>query len=115
MENLKLDPKIKDLVIGLLGLKIKAFLSCEGHRQEGFHYPWVDVEYGDKEKLLRIVAWYNVQAYSHKTKSKVVWVILPRATMRLMPDKNGFTLTELQASAMEFGQRIRGLNKIPRF
>ena len=111
-----IEAKIKDLVIGLRRLEIDTSMSCEGHLKKGISHPWVDVEKKDRDKLLRIVYWYNIQVHNHKTKSRIAWVAfpkLPRAEMRLMPGRRDVSLKELQDSAVEFGKKIQNLEKIP--
>ena len=110
----RFDPRIKDLVAELQRLGIETFSSCEGHVDEGSKYPWIDIVSKHAEEILRIVAWYNTQVYRNETESEVLWTILPRATMKLQPEKNGFSLEELQQSAVEFAKKLQGLKKIPK-
>jgi hypothetical protein len=110
----KIDPKVRSLVNELQRLGIETFSSCQGHLESGLKYPWIDIVPEDARKLLSLVTWYNIQVYKKKAKSKVVWIILPRATMRLKPDENGFSLKELQESAMDFAKKLQELKNIPK-
>ncbi|RLC80355.1 MAG: hypothetical protein DRI61_05940 [Chloroflexi bacterium] len=112
----RLDPKIRDLVMGLQRIGIRTELSCQGHFKRGFPYPWVDSDLRDWPKLFKVVAWYNLQVHDRRTRSKVVWVIMPRPffkLVRLMPDVRNFSLRELQRSAVEFGRMLRKLRGVP--
>jgi hypothetical protein len=113
-----IDPKIKDLVIGLMFLEIQTIQSCQGHSGygHGLPYPWVDINPKSAGKLLRIVYWYNIRAYQKNkdTNKAVTWILLPRATIRLRPERKDFSLEELQEGAIDFGIKLQGLKKIPK-
>jgi len=111
------DPKIKELVIGLRALGIETIHSCQGHSGEGhgLPYPWIDLQPKDANKLLKVVYWYNIRAYQKRNINKVIaWTILPRATIRLMPERKDIPLEKLQKSAVDFGKKIQKLKDIPK-
>lgn len=104
------DPKIKDLVIGLRVLGICTTSSCQGHLDRCNPYPSVDILAEDREALFKIVEWYNTWA---SVNNEVFWVILPRCIIKLRPERSDLPLEELQNSAIDFGVQIQKLERIP--
>ena len=49
----KVDPGIKNAVVGLLANEVNTTASCEGHEDRGTHAPYIDVEAQDLSELLR--------------------------------------------------------------
>ena len=122
VEFRNLDKGIKDLVIGLNYHGVRTTNSCEGHKKEGLNHPYIDVLAKDSLKLLKLVRWFNIQVYRGKTKNGVVWTILPRGEIRLMPELSGrdlgskrkkITLGKMKISVLDFGRKIQKFKKIP--
>ncbi len=112
-KKMNLDQKISILVMNLLRLGIRSLSSCQGHRNHGLPYPWVDIDSCDAKKVVNLVTWYNLLVYRKETRSRVPWIILPRATFRIMPEQRELDLKVLQTSAEDFGAKIRTLKRIP--
>ena len=103
-----IDPKIRDLVIGLRRWGFETLGSCQGHL-DALAYPYVHLALGSDFNLLvkLILAW----AYPDIWKNSP-WVLKPFATMwRLMPqDISPGKLKENQKVVQRFG---RFLQKLP--
>jgi len=98
-----IDEKIKELVVGLQYCGIDTVVSCEGHLDHGFPYPWVAVPYYFAEKLAKVVGWQNSPMIRNGVQNENTWVIRPNINLRLMPEDRNLLLEELQKRAIEFG------------
>ncbi|MBZ9569478.1 hypothetical protein KJA16_00965 [Patescibacteria group bacterium] len=113
----RIDPKIRDLVIGLRRWGINTGMSCQGD-YERFPFPWIDISSKDTRKLLAICGWYNVQ--KRPFLETIKWVILPmtwpsgKISIRLVP-RGEESLEKLQESAIEFGKFLQKLPELPLF
>ena len=110
--EMPIDPKIKDLVIGLRRWGIETTASCEGHLNHGYPYPWVDIDRKDLEKITRIVGiWWSGKDKDHPATDQTRWVIKPFATfVRIVPeDKKSRSLKEMQKDAVAFGKYLQTL------
>ena len=101
-KGMPVDPKIKELVIGLRYWGVKIVMSCEGHRKRGLPYPWVRFKYESMEKLVKALYW------QYLSKNQIKWVIKIKGMPMLIPeDKKEFTLKELQEGAVAFGKLLQ--------
>ena len=115
VENIKdslgkpIDPKIKDLIVGLRRWDIETLMSCEGH-EDGLKYPWVDVDLGSIEKLARIISiWWKDKGDNVPASDQPRWLMKVFAGMvRIIPEnKDTRTLQEMQEDAENFGKFLQ--------
>jgi len=104
-----IDSKIKPLVIGLWRWGIKTDMSCQGHKPDGYPFPWVTVFHSQAKRVARVVAWQNRPILCNGRKNKNHWVLKPGGyTFQLRPERiKG--LRQLQRDAITFGEFLQGL------
>ncbi len=102
-----LDPAIKQLVLELRAHGVQTVMSCEGHQEHGFPYPWVDVVLEDEVRLLHLVRRFNIRVNSKEIQPEVTWVIEPQGDLRIYPSNRGQPLATLQKSAEAFGEFLQ--------
>jgi len=108
-QGLPIDSNIKELVIGLMAHGINTTGSCEGHKNWGQPYPWVDVPYKHARKIAQLIARQNRPISDNGKKNKNNWVIRPSCELRIIPQNQQLPLGTMQKYAKEFGlflQRI---------
>lgn len=111
----KIEPKIRVSVIALRRWGINTIFSCQGHRDR-FPFPYIIISTKDVDKAIKLCGWYNLR--DKRTRGDIDWVILPMrfpsgdVSIRLVPRGKG-TLEELQESAIEFGEALQNLQKLP--
>jgi len=102
----KIEPEIKDLVIGLRRW-VQTQFSCEGHPDK-LPYPWVDVSPEDEDKLVFLCSLYNTR--QRPFPGMIFWAIQPMSKyLRLLPIAKDASLTQLQDSAVDFGKFLQKL------
>jgi len=114
-----IDPKIKDLVIGLRRWGIKTVRSCEGHSEgdyskEGlpYPYPWVEIDKADIMDIIRILQhWWQGKDRNIPSTGQPRWIIKAYAgVIKIIPeDKKSRTLKEMQEDAVAFGKFLQTL------
>jgi len=112
--GMPIDPKIKELVIGLRRWRIETLGSCEGHLEEGLPYPWVDIDPKDILRVAKIIAhWWSGKENLHPATDQPRWVIKPFAgIIRIIPeDKKSRSLQEMQKDAIAFGRYLQQISK----
>lgn len=111
-KGLGIDPGIKDLVIGLRKFGVETEASCEGHRNWGEPFPWVDIPFKDVKKTsLLLNRWFAKRWYAQRKKHD--WIFNPYGDrwFRLEPYSKG-NLEKMQASAKELGKFLQRIKRI---
>lgn len=103
------DPKVKELVIGLRRWGINTLGSCQGHHNRASSFPWVDVPIKQARLLAKIVSWQNRPNLPNGKPNVNTWVLRPGANIRLFPDNRQRPLEEMQKDAIEFGLFLQNL------
>ncbi len=104
-----IDPKIKDLVIGLKRCGIATKASCEGHKGRGRSYPWVSVPTNQAKTLARVVAWQNRPKLPDGQANTNIWVLRPSFDIYLVPEDTNRPLKKMQEEAIQFGLFLQNL------
>lgn len=105
-----IEPKIEDLVIGLRRWGIATKASCEGHKERGCSYPWVDVPAKEAVRLSKLVSWQNRPKLPGGKDNLNIWVLRPGADIRLIPANRERPLEKMQEDAVEFGLFLQNLS-----
>ncbi len=107
--GMPIDSKIKELVIGLRANGITTEQSCEGHKNKGVPYPWVDIPKKEAVKLAELVARQNRPTLLNGEDNLNIWVLRPSCSIRLVPDDRTRSLEQMQQDAFEFGLFLQHL------
>ena len=109
-----LDPKILPLVAALRMFGIRTSGSCQGHKDWGLPYPWVDIDHRDSELASGLICradagrrvWLNIKGRKKKW-LEPTWVFRPFPfALRLVPNDTDVPLRTLQARAMRLSDTI---------
>lgn len=118
--GMSVDKGIRNLVVGLRAWGVDTDASCEGHRNHGAPFPWVDVPRRHTRRLLLLVSLWNSVAPADERRGKAKWrerewVILPISSLiRLVPGDRGRPLKEMQRRAGGFGCFLQDIEEISR-
>lgn len=108
-----IDEQIKPLVIGLLMWGIRTTASCEGHAEEGRHFPWVEVVADGIPLLLELIGKQNRPVLLDGRPNDNQWVLKPgpEDSVHVIPQNSNRLIPEMQADAIEFGQFLQILSE----
>ena len=114
-----IDPKIRNLVIGLRRWGVETRNSCQGHWNpwNNLHYPWVDCDEGSLEIVAILLAtyphYYRVGYLGKKTSAvwNSGWVIKSFFGMFwILPERHEWwRIPWLQRDAVSFGKWLQEL------
>jgi hypothetical protein len=102
---LPIDGRIKPLVIGLWRWQVKTTNSCQGHKDEGWQYPWVRIRLGDAGKATVILAEWHYRS----DRKPLQWVIEPAWEPKIRPAETDQDLEFLQKEAISLGKWLQKL------
>ncbi len=91
------DNKIKNLVAAMIMMGVKTLSLCEGHKNWGLPYPWIEF---DREDILLVNRILSHQNAGKRNRNR--WVILPHSTPRIVPWNTKKSLRTLQKDASRF-------------
>jgi len=108
-KGLKIDPSIKDLVIGLRRWGVRTDASCEGHENWGEPLPWVDFPLTDAGRVGKLLTyWFATR------QNKPDWVFVPYGSGRWlrMEPYNKKDLKTMQKDARALGRFLQKIRKL---
>jgi len=101
----EIDPKIKDLVMGLRVWGIETMRSCQGHENARL-FPWVTIDFKDIRDAFRILCEWN---YRLEPRKPIIWVIDPMGEPMIRPLADNHTLEKIQEDAIKLGTFLQDL------
>lgn len=115
-----LDPKIRDLVIGLRRAGLETSTSCEGHPEKKGHpsYPQINIDLDPNESHSKysrfliddILKIWNGIELKMKGEKKIAWGLEKSGVIKeLRPENINLPLVELQGGARKFGFWLQSL------
>ncbi len=104
----KIEPKIRDLVIGFQIWSFTTIMSCEGDLN-GLPYPWLTIPFKYVKEAARILCEWNYCQGPTNPINPVIWIIDPTAEPRIRPLTEKHSLKALQDDAIRFGRWLQNL------
>ena len=107
-----IDSKIMPLVIGLNVWGIETDMSCEGHSDSEYAFPWVMIPWKYLGRAARILLEWNYRTgkkWQSQDDNTVIWVIETVVYPRIRTLPLSLSLEILQKDAVQFGSFLQNL------